>query len=212
MSFKLEGTGTQTVYTKKEEASFKYDKADDGDYVLIDGNYVEYNDNYAGLGYQRYNRTITSTSTNYFITTQSTDALSSGEVVGVTGTNGELTFTGLGAGTYTLTETDAPKGYNVLTTPIKVVITYEDPSLSTTEPTGGELATWKYSYTLDGVEQTGTVSAADGEFIINIANTSSALLPSTGGVGTVIFTAVGICVMAGAVVILYARRRREDEE
>ena len=100
-----------------------------------------------------------------------------------TGDTGIVTFEGLAAGSYTLVEVTAPKGYNLAAdTPITLNdITAEvDDTTSLTVP-----------YTVG--DQTGSV------------------LPSTGGIGTTIFYVVGGCLVAAAVVLLITKKRMTKE-
>lgn len=115
--------------------------------------------------------------------------------------NGLIDVDGLDAGTYTLTETKAPAGYNKLADPIILTITSsigED----------GILTELKASYTANGktdVHNTGAVKET-GIVSLEVTNNSGAQLPSTGGIGTTIFYAVGIILMAGAVFFVVRRR------
>lgn len=93
---------------------------------------------------------------------------------------------GLGNGTYYLVETVAPQGYNLLTTPTEVVVADADNN-ATLNTDGTE-------YVSGGVQ---------------VINSTGALLPSTGGIGTTIFYAAGIVVMAGAVFFV-VRSRKHD--
>ncbi len=105
-----------------------------------------------------------------------------------TASNGKITFSGLAAGTYTLTETDTLSGYNKLDAPIVVTITpNNDPATATVAVTSGE----------------GTVSGN----VITVINQSGTVLPSTGGIGTTIFYIIGAILVIGAGVVLVTRRR-----
>lgn len=106
-----------------------------------------------------------------------------------TGEDGKITFSGIAAGTYTLTETDTLSGYNLLDAPIIVAITpnVDDPSQATVAVTSGE----------------GTASGN----VITIVNQSGSVLPSTGGIGTTIFYIIGAILVIGAGVVLVTRRR-----
>ncbi len=98
---------------------------------------------------------------------------------------GHATVFGLDAGTYYLQEETAPDGYNRLKSRQEVVITAgESGNVLTTGDDAG--------FVEDDVE------------IINKAGT---ILPETGGVGTTIFTVVGIALMLGAVVLLVTKKR-----
>ncbi len=117
---------------------------------------------------------------------------------------GQISFVGIGAGTFYLKETAAPSGYNKLTKDIKIVIQ----STSKTSDTGTvELETLKYS--TDGGQLTSVSNAdlADGTVSIDVQNNKGATLPTTGGIGTTIFYIIGAILVVGAVVILITRRR-----
>ena len=50
-------------------------------------------------------------------------------------------------------------------------------------------------------------------FEVHLLNSSTPVLPTTGGVGTVMFTVIGLLCMGAALwFFLFARRRREDEQ
>lgn len=131
-----------------------------------------------------------------------------------TGPDGVLTFTGLGAGTYTLKETKAPAGYN----PAKeynIRITCI-PGGDAKTGTGQDNCTWKYEYKLADEDDTKYKTFNDisegsdiGDKIneITIKNTSNTTLPETGGIGTTIFYMVGGLLALVAVVVLVSRKR-----
>ena len=108
--------------------------------------------------------------------------------------SGKITFKGLDAGDYQLVETEAPAGYNKLQAPqdIKIEATYD--------PVTGKLTGWTVN-TQDGMN--GTVT-------IEVQNNKGALLPETGGMGTVIFTVAGIAIIAGAIAWKRSRRAGND--
>lgn len=47
-----------------------------------------------------------------------------------------------------------------------------------------------------------------GVYTVDVENSSGIQLPITGGTGTVIFTVIGIALMAGAVVLLVFSRKK----
>lgn len=100
----------------------------------------------------------------------------------VTDDNGTATFEKYEAnGTkydYYLVETQAPAGYNILDNAVKVNFTDAD------------------------------VEATAGVYTVEVPNSSGIQLPVTGGTGTVIFTIVGIVLMAGAVVLFVISRKK----
>lgn len=121
--------------------------------------------------------------------------------------NGLLTLSGLDAGTYYLTETKAPDGYNKLSAPILVEIEDEKEGVDDTESKGPN---GKPEYTpANGAE----TEANDGYVPLTVVNSQGFTLPSTGGMGTVLFTAIGIVLMGGGLVLLllYLRRRNRAE-
>ena len=119
---------------------------------------------------------------------------------GIVGKDGKLSFIGLGAGEYIITEVKAPEGYNKLDAPIKLTIKMDNISEIVT---GEEEASWKYS--VDG--NTDIAADTNGHIQYKVENSAGALLPSTGGIGTTIFYAVGIILMAGAVFFVVRKKR-----
>lgn len=97
----------------------------------------------------------------------------------VTDEIGVAKIEGLGAGKYYLHETKAPDGYNLATTDAEVELTYD--------------------------KQTFTVSSQ----VKGIANNTGTELPSTGGIGTTIFTVTGALLMIGAAVLFLTKKRSE---
>lgn len=109
-----------------------------------------------------------------------------------TGASGIIKFQGLAAGTYKLVEVDAPAGYNGLDGAVEITITD-----TTTDP---ETAiTWTVT-TKDG--------GAAADHTVTIENHKGLELPGTGGMGTVIFTVVGVAVVAGGAIWMVQRNRR----
>ena len=133
-----------------------------------------------------------------------------------TGPDGRLTFTGLGAGTYTLKETKAPAGYKPAKDyNIKITCTPNDPK-GAKDGTGENDCTWKYEYKLADEDETqyktfteipAGSDLADKNNEITIKNTSNTALPETGGIGTTIFYTVGGLLALVAVVVLVSRKR-----
>ena len=100
----------------------------------------------------------------------------------VTDDNGSVTFKKYEAnGTkydYYLVETQAPNGYNILAKAVKVNFTDAD-----VEPT-------------------------NGVYTVKVPNSSGITLPITGDEGIVIFTVIGIALMAGAVILFVLFRKK----
>ena len=112
----------------------------------------------------------------------------------VTEADGKLLFRGLDKDTdkkYTLVETKAPDGYNLLTSGVELVI-----AANNTAADGKPL-----------------VAAEDipQASIAKIANNQGTVLPSTGGIGTTIFYVVGGVLVLGAAVMLITKKRMTKE-
>lgn len=106
-------------------------------------------------------------------------------------TTGELVINGLADGTYYLTETKAPKGYNLLREPVKVTIGHNKD------------ANGKLTETSFVANQTQT----DTSGVVRVENNAGAELPSTGGIGTTVFCVLGSAMALGAVILLVTKKR-----
>lgn len=117
---------------------------------------------------------------------------------------GILKLSGLDVGEYLLTEVQAPAGYNKLSAPISITIEDEDDGVdnSNAGPNG------KPEYT--DSENNTEAEADDGYVPVTVINTQGFTLPTTGGMGTVLFTAGGVVLMGAGLVLLVVllRRRR----
>lgn len=120
--------------------------------------------------------------------------------------NGQIHFSQLKKGTYYLKELSAPDGYSVNTHVYTVVI-------NTSHKNDGTLDSW--SVTIDGTTSTFT-SNNDGTWTsdkhaTNIVNTTLSSLPSTGGMGTTLFTIAGCAIMVAAAGFFFASRKRVNK-
>ncbi|MBR3756081.1 MAG: isopeptide-forming domain-containing fimbrial protein [Firmicutes bacterium] len=109
--------------------------------------------------------------------------------VGKVNENGQFTFTGLGAGEYTLEETIVPDGYNRAAN-ITFEITFD-----------------RETKTFDVVDDDGKVNDADSTLSVQVVNEKGIVLPETGGMGTTIFYIVGTILLVGAAVAFITKRR-----
>ncbi|MCD7751617.1 MAG: LPXTG cell wall anchor domain-containing protein [Lachnospiraceae bacterium] len=119
------------------------------------------------------------------------------------GEDGKISVDGLDGGRYSLTEIEAPTGYNKLTAPIVFNIT------GIVDQETGDL-TGNYSVSL-AEDNTGSETVDNTTNVINVQNNSGSELPSTGGIGTTIFYVVGTVLVLGAAVVLITRRRMSSE-
>ena len=122
-------------------------------------------------------------------------------------TNGQIYFSQLKKGTYYLKELSAPEGYSVNTHVYTVVI-------NTTHKNDGTLDSW--SVTIDNDKTSTFTSNNDGTWrsdkhATNIVNTTLSSLPSTGGMGTTLFTIAGCAIMVAAAGFFFASRKRVNK-
>ena len=101
----------------------------------------------------------------------------------ITAQNGTVTVTGLGEGTYHITETKAPDGYSINTNIKDVVV-----KAKTIE------------------ENQVDIESLKGK--IDVLDTKLSALPSTGGIGTTIFTIAGCLIMIAAAGLFFVSRRK----
>lgn len=101
--------------------------------------------------------------------------------------NGKVEFRGLENGEYTLTETEAPAGYNKLASAIGVKVDGRNDGTDNTD------ATVTITYNNDNGSVYGE-HASNG--VIPVRNKSGVTLPGTGGMGTIAFTVIGVLVIA----------------
>lgn len=106
----------------------------------------------------------------------------------ITPASGKVDFQGLKNGEYTLTETEAPAGYNKLASAIGVKVEGQNDGTDTTN------ATVHITYDNDNGSSNYNQSASNG--VIPVRNKSGVTLPGTGGMGTIAFTVIGVLVIA----------------
>ena len=117
------------------------------------------------------------------------------EVEGFTSANifaGSVIIKGLDEATYYLKEITPPNGYNLLADFVEVIVTanYDDEGVSTTLVSGAE---------------NNLVTYAQDK--VTVINTTGNELPSTGGMGTVLFLTIGSLMVLGFGVLLVTKLR-----
>ncbi len=181
--FQLIGEGAKQVIVTTEE----FTEDSEGSYwKLIDGTYTDVDPNTGGMDQTKYESLTTK-----YKTTTTTTVLGENkktDVKAFVGNDGKVTFTGLGAGTYTLKETTTPPGYN----------TIQDITFTI----GFDAATKTFTSDNDKVKV-----ETDNKLSAEIVNQKGSELPSTGGIGTTIFYVIGSILMIAAGVVLVSKRR-----
>lgn len=119
--------------------------------------------------------------------------------------NGLFKVIGLDSGTYELTETAAPEGYNKLDGPVEVVLTATTKNDQAWDDFDANTALT--ALTVTASSELGTVDTNRGIGTITIANNKGSSLPSTGSIGTVLFYIVGGTLFVGAGVTLITKKR-----
>lgn len=102
--------------------------------------------------------------------------------------NGKVRVVGFDNGTYYLEETEAPDGYNKLTTRQKFIISDSN---------------------LDATFNGDVYSTGSG---VHVVNKTGSILPETGGMGTLLFTLFGAVVVLGTGVVLVTKKRMSKIE
>lgn len=125
-----------------------------------------------------------------------------------------LSIRGLDVGFYYVKETKTPSGYYAPKGIFKLELTAErdaSESLVKTLSKGGVFGALKDADR--ALVQRDEVNKGLNRFEADLLNSSTPVLPTTGGAGTVMFTVIGLLCMGAALwFFLFARRRREDEQ
>lgn len=204
-----DGTGTSTpdkTYTYTFGFDLKKVAKDDNDALLSGAQFEIYRDggngNWDNGSSDDTGLTFTVSESNWKLS-----ETQSGATELTTGTNGLLSLDGLSEGTYWVLETAAPDGYNKLSDPIKVVISAiygEDGKL-----TGHVI---DYGDGANGVSDgNGTDTVHDGGHVITVENSKGALLPTTGGMGTIGLTVLGVIIVAAGAIWIIRRNRKGNQ-
>ncbi len=118
----------------------------------------------------------------------------------------EFTFSGVDDGTYLLVETATPAGYNSIE-PAKFTVTAthndgDTPSFGSVTGAAAEGST----ITLGPLTRDSKTVGLKTE----IVNNEGSVLPSTGGIGTIIFYVLGSLLVVGCGIVLISKRRMES--
>lgn len=191
-------TDTEKVYTFDITGAVKKVK-EDGQIALPDATFTLYR------GYDETTKKLSDKVTDY-----------------TTRDNGAIVFSGLGAlengqtkgtGTYYLKETAAPAKYTINDTVYKVEIK----NITRNSETDDTIKSYNVVVTnlTDSTATTTTITVGNATptgTTTNIVNTKLTALPSTGGIGTTIFTIGGCGIMIAAAFLFFASRKKNDNK
>lgn len=194
-------TDTEKVYTFDITGAVKKVK-EDGQNALTGATFTLYR------GYDATTKTLSDEVKNY-----------------TTVADGAIVFSGLGAvetvngvaqagtGTYYLKETAAPATYTINDTVYKVEIK----NITRNSATDDTIKSYDVVVTnlTDSTFTTTTITVGNntpGGTTTNIVNTKLTALPSTGGIGTTIFTIGGCAIMIAAAFLFFASRKKNDNK
>ena len=189
--FQITGTSIKTAVSNseyfKQDAAGEYYQLKDGTFTKdappteTDSRYV------SNLKYAKVTDTTEQTNMQKVTASGTTDA------------NGLITFKGLGAGTYYITELKTLGGYNLLTAPITVEITATPGTTS---------CTWTAK--VNGNDA--TFDTKENMVKLTVENNKGSDLPITGGIGTTIFYVIGGLLVCGAVVMAITKKKLSVED
>ncbi len=131
-----------------------------------------------------------------------------------TGTDGTVTHNGLSNGTYYLVETKTNDKYNLLKKPIEVTLNVQYTIATKTESTWVEDGNGQKQVKSEITETTFTSADSttqQGIKVQTVINRKGFTLPTTGGIGTFVFTFAGIAMMAAAVILLITGKKKKAE-
>lgn len=131
-----------------------------------------------------------------------------------TDASGIATHNGLSNGTYYLVETKTNDGYNLLKKPIEVILNVQYTTITKTESAWVEDTNGQKQVKSEITETTFTSADSttqQGIKVQKVINKKGFILPTTGGIGTFVFTFAGIAMMAAAVILLITGKKKKAE-
>ena len=194
--FTLEGATNQKVkVTKNTFEKYADDEtvqADNKYWLLKDGSYTNMDPDSPEMDKSKYKEPLTDLYKQTGVTVEWKETNSSVlKVTAAVGEDGTVKFGGLGEGTYTVTETKVPDGYNGLKEPLTLTIVFHESE-----------ERWEYSW---------GGGAIGSSYSIKVNNMKGSVLPETGGMGTTIFYIIGGLMVAASAVLLVTKKRMNAE-
>lgn len=128
----------------------------------------------------------------------------------ITDDKGAATLTGLANGTYYLVETKTVEGYNLLSKPVEVKLDKAYNSNWTEKTEYDENGNVKhYTYEKDAIKFDGGEGTSSSVQSVTVINRTGFKLPTTGGFGTLLFSAIGALLVVGGVGVLMSTKKKK---
>ena len=126
-----------------------------------------------------------------------------------TNTEGKVSQSGLKNGEYYLVETKTNAKYNLLKAPVKVTLNIAYTTTTKAEYNIDETGkTTLVKHEVEKTEFKNAGVASDGIQIQTVINKKGFTLPLTGGMGTVLFSVIGLALVLAGVVVITASRKK----
>lgn len=126
-----------------------------------------------------------------------------------TNTEGKVSQSGLKNGEYYLVETKTNETYNLLKAPVKVTLNIVYTTTTKAEYNIDETGkTTLVKHEVEKTEFKNAGVASDGIQIQTVINKKGFTLPLTGGMGTVLFSVIGLALVLAGVVVITASRKK----
>ena len=121
---------------------------------------------------------------------------------------GNITVSGLPAGTYYWVETETLPGYNLLTKPVKADLNVAYVAGWKSEETyeGNKLIHREYDTTQTTYKDANTVNNK----LTSVVNRKGFTLPVTGGFGTLLFSGIGVLLVLAGVCVLFSMKKKNN--
>ena len=215
---KFELSATSGAMNKVLVLKDTFEPAEDGTYYLLKNG--TYTDKLVAGKEELYDSTTTKykKATRAEVTAGNLEDASSGKIEATVDEAGYLVFAGLNAGSYVLTEKEAPAGYN-MAGPVYIEIEQHIPTEAGTAFENLK-PNWKIGKSnVDADDAKANLSSKDPDAdnddtidFVEVENRKGIILPATGGIGTVIFYVVGSLLIAAAAVLFVTRRKNSAQE
>lgn len=125
----------------------------------------------------------------------------------VTDADGAIGVNGLENGEYYLVETKTNDGYNLLKAPVEVKIAAEYATTTSTTTVTDENG--KTTTTTTVTNKTFNNAGDNGVFKTVVKNSTGFTLPTTGGMGTLMFSIIGVILMIGGAIVLFRSNKKK---